>query len=79
MVFEYTPITDTLIESFWTFSIPSQGIGLPFMLVGNVAEPRVSLDRPAIAFGQVIMSWLRQWVPWHKEYERVSMGQKQGR
>lgn len=59
MVFEYTPNSDTLYESFWTFSIPSQGILVPFMLVGNVAEPRVSLDRPAINFGQVSCHWYR--------------------
>eukprot|EP00775_Hariotina_reticulata_P008964 gene8964-9139_t len=31
----------------------SQGIVVPFLLVGRVSEPRVSLDRPAINFGQV--------------------------
>lgn len=53
MVFEFTPGSDTLCESFWTFSIPSQGIAVPFLLVGHVLEPRMSLDRPAINFGQV--------------------------
>jgi hydrocephalus-inducing protein len=53
MVFEFTPNADTLCESFWSFSIPSQGIAVPFLLVGRVSEPRVSLDRPAINFGQV--------------------------
>lgn len=53
MVFEYTPTADTLAESFWSFSIPSQGIVVPFLLVGHVTEPRVMLDRPAINFGRV--------------------------
>ncbi|WIA13448.1 hypothetical protein OEZ85_007028 [Tetradesmus obliquus] len=53
MVFEFTPTSDVLCESFWSFSIPSQGICVPFLLVGHVLEPRISLDRPAINFGQV--------------------------
>jgi hypothetical protein len=53
MVFEYTPSVDQLSEDFWVFSIPSQGISVPFLLVGLVAEPRVAFDRPAINFGQV--------------------------
>lgn len=53
MVFEYTPASDLLVESFWSFSIPSKGIVMPFLLVGHVNEPRVTLDRPAINFGRV--------------------------
>jgi hypothetical protein len=53
MVFEYTPTSDTLVESFWSFSIPSQGLVVPFLLMGHVTEPRVTLDRPAINFGRV--------------------------
>jgi hydrocephalus-inducing protein len=53
MVFEFTPTSDVLCESFWSFSIPSQGICVPFLLVGHVLEPCISLDRPAINFGQV--------------------------
>jgi hypothetical protein len=56
MVFEYTPTSDTLVESFWSFSIPSQGLVIPFLLVGHVTEPRVALDRPAINFGRVSTS-----------------------
>ena len=53
MVFEYTPMEDALCESFWTFSIPSQSIAAPFLLVGAVSEPRVMFDRPSLAFGRV--------------------------
>ena len=53
MVFEYTPAQDATVESFWEFSIPSQRIRVPFLLVGAVSEPRVAFDRPAINFGQV--------------------------
>jgi hypothetical protein len=61
MVFEYTPTADVLTEAFWSFSIPSQGIAVPFLLVGHVAEPRVSLDRPAINFGRVSGGWRGCW------------------
>lgn len=57
MVFEYTPTSDVLVESFWSFSIPSQGLVIPFLLVGHVTEPRVTLDRPAINFGRVRQPW----------------------
>jgi hypothetical protein len=53
MAFEFTPSNDSIAEAFWTFSIPEQGVVIPFLLVGQVSEPRISLDRPAINFGQV--------------------------
>lgn len=53
VVFEFVPTSDELTEAFWAFSIPSQGIRVPLLLVGRVTEPRISLDRPAINFGQV--------------------------
>lgn len=53
MCFEYTPADDTPAEAFWTFSIPSQGITVPFLLAGLVNEPRVMFDRPSLGFGQV--------------------------
>ncbi|KXZ49496.1 hypothetical protein GPECTOR_21g722 [Gonium pectorale] len=55
MVFEYTPNTDAVVESFWTFRIPEQNIEVPFLLVGLVSEPRVMLDRPSINFGQILI------------------------
>lgn len=55
MVFEYTPTTDSVVESFWTFSIPEQNIQVPFLLVGLVSEPRVMLDRPSVNFGQILI------------------------
>jgi hydrocephalus-inducing protein len=53
MAFDYTPTNDALTESFWTFSIPSQSIAVPFLLVGLVNEPRVMFDRPSLGFGLV--------------------------
>ena len=55
MVFEYTPATDAVVESFWTFRIPEQNIEVPFLLVGLVSEPRVMLDRPSVNFGQILI------------------------
>lgn len=53
MSFDYTPADDALSESFWTFSIPAQGITVPFLLAGLVNEPRVMFDRPSLGFGAV--------------------------
>lgn len=55
MVFEYLPQTDNVSEQFWMFRIPEQNIELLFVLVGNVAEPRVSFDRPALNFEKVLV------------------------
>jgi len=71
MVFEYTPTSDVLVESFWSFSIPSQGIVVPFLLVGHVTEPRVTLDRPAINFGRVSAIHRETWL---KHGRAVSSG-----
>jgi hypothetical protein len=53
MVFEYAPEEDALSEAFWTFTIPSQSLSAPFLLVGAVSEPRVCFDRPSLGFGRV--------------------------
>ncbi|KAG2489301.1 hypothetical protein HYH03_012133 [Edaphochlamys debaryana] len=55
MVFEYTPTSDAIVESFWMFRIPEQNIEVPFLLVGLVSEPRVMLDRPSVNFGQILI------------------------
>lgn len=59
MVFEYTPGADEKVEAFWSFTIPQQGIAVPFLLVGHVSEPRVFFDRPAINFGQCLIGGAR--------------------
>lgn len=71
MVFEYTPTSDVLVESFWSFSIPSQGLVIPFLLVGHVTEPRVTLDRPAINFGRVSVRQPWQEAGWWAEAASV--------
>jgi len=55
MAFEYTPDSDEVQEGFWQFRIPDQNITVPFLLVGHVKEPRVSLDRPGVNFGKVLV------------------------
>lgn len=59
MVFEYVPTADSIAESFWMFRIPEQGIEVPFLLVGQVTEPSVCFDRPAINFGQCLIGGAR--------------------
>jgi hydrocephalus-inducing protein len=54
MMFEYTPETDEISEAFWRFRIPSQEISIPFLLVGNVLEPRVSLNCANVNFHKVL-------------------------
>lgn len=55
MAFEYMPEDDAVTEGFWQFRIPDQGITVPFLMVGHVKEPRVSLDRPGVHFGKVLV------------------------
>ncbi|XP_075242911.1 hydrocephalus-inducing protein-like isoform X4 [Convolutriloba macropyga] len=42
-------------ETFWTFQIPKLGIEVPFLLVGHVAEPAVTLDRNHINFKSLLI------------------------
>jgi hydrocephalus-inducing protein len=55
MVFEYTPESDMLIESFWRFEIPEYSISVPFILVGHVKEPNVYLDKTFCNFGSLLV------------------------
>ena len=54
MIFEYTPDQNGLEDSHWKFNIPAQSISVPFLLVGDVIEPRVSLEMASINFGKVL-------------------------
>lgn len=53
ILFEYTPDRDDIFESFWRFRIPEQDISVPFLLVGMVTEPNVTLDRAGLNFNKV--------------------------
>jgi hydrocephalus-inducing protein len=55
MVFEYTPDSEDIAESFFTFRIVEQGIAVPFLLVGHVVEPSVAFDVASINFGKVLV------------------------
>ena len=44
-----------LQESFWTFTVPEQGISVPFVVAGDISEPRVTFSKPSINFKQVML------------------------
>lgn len=53
--FEFSPNDVGLFESFWTFSIPKYNLSIPFLLVGDVSEPRVLFDRSFILFESLLI------------------------
>ena len=55
MVFDFTPESTHLEESFWRFRIPSLQIDVPFLLVGAIVEPNVKLDRTRHSFGPKLL------------------------
>ncbi|XP_044126636.1 hydrocephalus-inducing protein homolog [Bufo gargarizans] len=55
ITFEFIPQVLDISESFWKFSIPEQNISIPFLLVGNVLEPSVSLDRSHLNFRSLLI------------------------
>jgi len=54
MVFEYTPDSDQLLESFWRFHIPEYDLAVPFVLVGHVKEPRIYFDKTYCNFNSLL-------------------------
>jgi hydrocephalus-inducing protein len=57
-IFEYTPSKNDASgyqESFWRFMIPRQGVDQLFLVAGTVNDPRVTLDRTFVNFGNVLM------------------------
>jgi hypothetical protein len=42
-----------------TFSIPEHSIHVPFLVVGQVVEPRVFFDKPAVNFGKCLVGGAR--------------------
>jgi len=55
MVFEYTPDSEDIAETFFTFRIVEQGIAVPFLMVGHVVEPSVAFDVASVNFGKVLV------------------------
>jgi len=55
MIFEFAPLTTETRESFWKFLLLGQKIEEHFLIVGQVEEPRVGMDSPAINFGERLL------------------------
>jgi len=57
MSFEFTPVelTGQAQESFWRFSIPQRNVSATFLVVGEVKEPRVTMDTSHINFRQLLL------------------------
>ena len=55
MVFHFTPEAVDIAESHWRFQVPELQIDVPFLLVGTIQEPGVSLDRTRHDFGPLLI------------------------
>ncbi len=50
MEFEFKSTCLDVVESYWTFSVPSLGLSNTFLCVGQTAEPAVEFDRSYLSF-----------------------------
>ncbi|KAI9343132.1 hypothetical protein BDR26DRAFT_917651 [Obelidium mucronatum] len=55
MIFEFTPETIDLKESYWKFEILKHNIVIPFLLVGQALEPNVFFDRVSVNFKSLLV------------------------
>ncbi|ORY39534.1 hypothetical protein BCR33DRAFT_853320, partial [Rhizoclosmatium globosum] len=55
MIFEFTPETIDLKESYWKFEILEHNIVIPFLLVGQALEPNVFFDRVSVNFRSLLV------------------------
>lgn len=55
VLFDFTPSSLDLVESFWRFSIPSLKISQLFLLVGRALEPSLSIDRTFVNFHHILL------------------------
>jgi len=55
MVFEFTPSVSGHAEALYRFFVPELGLSLPFLLVGDVVEPRIWTDRARVDFKSMIV------------------------
>ena len=55
MVFHFTPEAVDIAESHWRFQVAELGIDVPFLLVGTIQEPGVSLDMTRHDFGPLLI------------------------
>lgn len=54
-MFECTPNSLDLVESFWRFSIPSLSLSTPFLLVSSTVEPAINMDRAYLKFKAMLL------------------------
>ena len=55
MGFEFVSSQIGIVESFWRFLIPELNISVPFLLVGNTADPQITLDRSHLNFKSLLI------------------------
>ncbi|KAJ3029566.1 UNVERIFIED_CONTAM: hypothetical protein HDU68_011780 [Siphonaria sp. JEL0065] len=55
MIFEFTPETIDLKESYWKFEILQHNIIIPFLLVGQALEPNLFFDRVSVNFKSLLV------------------------
>ncbi|XP_029109509.1 hydrocephalus-inducing protein homolog isoform X1 [Scleropages formosus] len=55
VTFEFQAHDLDMVESFWTFLIPEQGISVPFLLAGIASEPKVYMDRVHLNLGSLLV------------------------
>lgn len=53
--FDFTPMDLGVTESFWQFKIPEHSISVPFLLVGDTADPGVHFDRSHLNFKALLI------------------------
>lgn len=55
IIFEYSPDTPGVHESYWTFEIPADKIIQHFLIIGTVKEPNVFIDVGKVNFGPLLL------------------------
>jgi hydrocephalus-inducing protein len=56
ITFEFEPTEIGIQETFWRFRIPKYNLTVPFLLVGNVSEPKVNFDKSHVSFKPLLIS-----------------------
>ena len=54
MVIEFAPSNTRFLEGFWNFTIPEHRLSIPFLLVGRMTDPDVTLSTIALNFGSTL-------------------------
>lgn len=55
ITFQFTPSHLDVTEAFWTFLIPEHNISVPFLLVGKVTDPLLSLSKAHLNFSSLLV------------------------